>query len=264
MPWARRIGLYGGGIVLVIWIGAWIVLSGAAGQAWRWGERQVLEASADMGLRIENILLEGRENANRDILLALMNVRKGDPLFSLNPEEARDLIRRVDWVADARIERRWPDTVFVAITERQPLALWQRDKRLHLIDDAGEIIMTGDMERFQDLKIVIGEDAPQHARSILSILETFPDLYDKTRAAQRMDNRRWDLVLAQGTTVKLPETDIGPALSRLHEAHEERRILDHNLQSIDVRKSGSLIIRARPGEAEQYKAAAGQSRPDDI
>jgi len=263
IPWAKRFGLYIGAFVLILWLGAWIVFSGAAGSAWRWSEAQALELSADMGLRIDNILLEGREHASRDILLALINVRKGDPLFSLNPEEARDLIRRVDWVRDARIERRWPDTIYIDIQERRPLALWQRSEKLHLIDTAGEIIMTGRMERFKTLKIVIGEDAPQKAGALIETLKAHEPLYTRMRAAQRIDTRRWNLVLKNGTIVKLPENDVSKAIQRVVDMHDAQDLLDRPLESIDARAPDRLIVRTRPGELQNLKLpAAGQDDND--
>src|SRR3546814_17144066 len=62
------------------------------------------------------------------------------------------------------------DTLFIAITERRPLALWQRHRTLALVDEDGVVITDRRLGRFATLPIVIGDGAPERAKGAIAML----------------------------------------------------------------------------------------------
>ncbi len=254
MPLVRRVGLVGGVLVFALWIGAWLVMSGTVGRAAEWSTHTALDLSADAGFAVKDVLVEGRVNTDPDVLKALINIQKGDPLFSFDPAEARELIERISWVREARVQRLLPGTVYIGLTERRPLALWQKKKRLILIDEGGEIITDSGLENFRDLIIVTGDNAPEHTPHLLAMLSAEPDLLERVEAAARVSDRRWDLKLKSGIRVRLPEDDIGFALRRLAMTQEEERILDKDIVNVDLREPDRIVVRTRPGAVQTYKA----------
>ena len=98
-----------------------------------------------------------------------------------------------------------PDTLVVEIVERRPLALWQHDKKFALIDEEGQVIVRDDVGPFRDLMVVVGEDAPANATALVQMLASEPELMRRVKAAVRVGGRRWNLRLADGIDVKLPE-----------------------------------------------------------
>lgn len=254
IPWVRRFGIVLALFVGVLWAGAWFFLSEADSRLARWGQQSVINLSAGMGFTVQDVFIEGREYSDPAILKALLNIEKGDPLFSVSPKEAKALVERISWVRRAHVERRLPGTLYIRIEERKPLALWQKDKRLYLLDHEGEVITTENMERFKDLVIVIGPDAPQHAPAFLRDIAAEPLVYGRAVSATRIGGRRWDVRLKGGTVIKLPESDVGLALRRLAKAQEEDQVLDKDLESIDLRVPDRMIIRIRPGQVQDYRA----------
>ncbi|MCC6598536.1 MAG: FtsQ-type POTRA domain-containing protein [Alphaproteobacteria bacterium] len=255
IPWARRFGF---ALVLVgglIWLGAWLTLNGTLGRGKDWMENKILMASADMGFAVENILVDGRVYTNPQILMAIVNVGKGDPLFSFDPRAAQALISKIGWVESASVERRWPDTIYIGLKERKPMALWQDEKTLKLLDSNGTVITADRLERFGGLPVVAGPDAPAHAAALLAGLRAEPVLQPYIAYARRLGERRWDLVLKGGVIVRLPEEDLGLALRRLASAQEENSILEKDIVSIDLRESGRLVVQTKPGAVEEYKAS---------
>ncbi|MCB1563142.1 MAG: FtsQ-type POTRA domain-containing protein [Alphaproteobacteria bacterium] len=254
LPWARRFGFVLGALVLLLWGGAWFFLSDADERTAAWGREQTLEITAGLGFTVKDVLIEGRTYSDPETIKALVNVRKGDPLFAFDPAEAKALIEKISWIRSAHVERRLPGTIYIRVQERKPLALWQKDGKLRLLDGRGEVIVSGDMERFENLVIVIGDDAPQNAPALLSDLAAEPLLYERTKAAQRVSGRRWDLTLDGDVRIKLPEEDQGLALRRLALAQEEEQLLDKDVTSVDLREADRMIIRTRPGAVREYKA----------
>lgn len=128
IPLAKRFGLFFVITLSIAWLGAWVVLSGAASRFIDWTENQVILASAKAGFVVDDLLVEGRVNADAAFLLALLNVQKGDPLFGVSPAEAKKLLQETEWIKAARVERRLPSTLYIKLTERKPTALWRYKK----------------------------------------------------------------------------------------------------------------------------------------
>src|SRR3546814_3117335 len=83
------------------------------------------------------------------------------------------------------------DTLFIAITERRPLALWQRHRTLALVDEDGVVITDRRLGRFATLPIVIGDGAPERAKGAIAMLSREPDLLARVRALTWIGDRRW-------------------------------------------------------------------------
>ena len=239
-------------------MGSWFFLSGASTKLSHWVAGEVLTASAGSGLRVENILVEGRKFTDSDALMAILNVGKGDPLFSLQPDAAQEMIEKLSWVRFARVERRLPDTVYVRLEERVPMALWQHNKKLMLIDTFGVAITDHNLKRFKDLILLVGEKAPSMAPEFFKLLESEPELWKRVEAVKLVSDRRWDLKLKNGIVVKLPEQEVTLALRRLAILQEEEKLMDKDVTTIDVREPTRITVRTKPGAVQEYKAAYQQ------
>mgnify|MGYP000845474281 FL=1 len=259
LPWLKRFGILLGGAFFFLWLGAWLWMSGAITRAGDSLENAVIELAAAQGFKVENILVEGRVHADADTLKAIINIERGDPMFAFDPARAKAMIEKMNWVKAARVERRWPDTLYIGLTERVPLALWQRNNALSLIDETGTVITAENLGRFRDLIIVMGDEAPARARDLLSNLQATPQVFPHVASAKWMGERRWDLILKNSVTVKLPEQDYALALKRLEQAQIESGLLDKPLEAIDLRDPARMIVRTKPGQTEEYKAGLKQS-----
>ena len=251
IPWMKRFGFAMVVLLGVIWISSWLYLSGSLARAGDWTEDKILKASADMGFAVDNILVEGREHSDASVLLAMINIEKGDPLFSFNPEDAQELIAQMGWVDEVRVERRWPDTIYVGLKERQPMALWQSEKRLKLLDQSGQVIVTNDLQRFADLIMVSGEGAPEETVALIGNLKAQPEIYDAVETASWVGARRWDLRLKNGIHIRLPEEDAALAIRRLAEAHAQDDVLNKDVKTIDLREGDRISILTKSGTTVQ-------------
>lgn len=229
-------------------------MSGASARFGDWAENKILMTTADAGFKVKNILVEGREFTDIDALKAIINVEKGDPIFSFYPDHARDMIGKLSWVKSVNIERRLPDTIYVGLVERTPMALWQRNKRLSLIDSEGVVLTEHKLQKFKDFIILVGAEVPERAPEFLRLLQSEPVLFKRVEAATLISNRRWDLRLKGNAVVKLPEEETALALRRLVVIHEEENLLDKDVKVIDVREPTRVTVRTKPGSVQEYQA----------
>src|SRR3546814_5079914 len=75
------------------------------------------------------------------------------------------------WVKDARISRRLPDTLVVDIVERDPVAVWQHDGQLHLIDVTGVVLQSVSAGAMPDLPLVVGPNANLQTAGLNKLME---------------------------------------------------------------------------------------------
>ena len=58
--------------------------------------------------------------------------------FTVDLERVQSSLEKLPWVREARVERRWPDTLVVSLVEHVPLARWNDDA---LVNDRGDVFV---------------------------------------------------------------------------------------------------------------------------
>lgn len=204
-----------------------------------------------IGLTVQDVVFEGREKTPEPMLRAALGVSRGDKLLGFSLEAARARVEKLDWVQTATVERRLPGTVVVTLRERQPFAVWQIDpQHFELIDRKGQPVARQDPAKdtvaFTTLPLVVGPGAPETAATLLDQLATYPAIRSHVVAAVRVGGRRWNLHLAGGGDVMLPEGAEPGALARLQELQANQQLLDRPLAVIDMRLPEKLVVRPQP------------------
>lgn len=226
------------------------VATGSAAGVREWMRERVVNLAASAGYRLDRLYVEGRRYTSAQELKDILNMKRGDPLFAFDPDTARAMLLRMSWIKDANVRRELPNTIYVSIIERTPIALWQHDGKVRVIDAEG-VTLTRDLRAFTKLPLVVGENANTNAAVLLSLLSAEPQIAERIDAATWVGGRRWDLNLRGGTVVKLPEDDPGLALKRLADTQGAEGILDKDLAMIDLREPDRTVVRARPGAATE-------------
>lgn len=260
IPWFKRFGVILGVFIVTLWLGAWVWVSGLAQGAANLSEDAAMMLSARSGFRVENILVVNRKKSDPAALKAVLSIEKGDPLFSFDPRAAKKQIEKINWVYKAQVERRWPDTIYIRLEEREPVALWQQNKKLLLIDKEGHVIGDENIKSFSNLIIVMGEGAPAHIEELFSSFAEDSPLFKRISSAKWVGDRRWDLQLYNTITVKLPEADIRTAVRFLEETDQKDQILDKDVRVIDLRESGRMSVEPSSGRVVNYKNAIDKAR----
>ncbi len=222
---------------------AWERVTGEIGEVLR-------DASVRSGLVVAVVEVNGLRRTTRREVVAALGLEAGDPILAIDLGAARGRIESLPWVAAARLSRSLPDRITVSVTERAPLAFWQVEGRLQLIDPDGVLIGTADLAQFPDLPIVVGPGAETHAAGLLAMLDGEPELARQVRGATWVGGRRWNLYLGNDVVVKLPEQDPAAAWAVLAELEREHHILARSINVIDLRLPGGVSVRI-PGKSPE-------------
>jgi cell division protein FtsQ len=250
-------------------IGAAGVLTLALGVTLATGHRGEMLADAtgqaidskfgDAGFRLKAIHVEGASPMATADIVRMAGVYKDQPLLGMDLEALRKRVETVGWVKEARIVRLLPDTLVVAVVERRQLAVWQHGGRQQVIDDHGRVIPEADARRFAALPLVVGDGGAEHAPEILPVIAQRPKLMERMDALVRVDDRRWDLRMKDGSLIQLPAVGEEESLMRLEQLDQRSRIMELGFERIDLRNPDVVAVRPR-----QAPPASGQLAADGI
>lgn len=218
-----------------------------------------LAATATAGFRIEEITISGRGRTNTSDIVAALAAHHGAPILGINLERVKDRLEAIPSVRVAAVERRLPGALHLAIVERQPVAIWQNNGEHLLVDRDGRQI-PGPIAGFEDLPLVVGDGAGARADELLTMLSAEPQLATRVRAAVRVGNRRWNLMLddaQKGLEVRLPEDQPEAAWHRLAQLERENALTSRQISMIDLRTPDRMVLKterpASPAEALKRK-----------
>jgi cell division protein FtsQ len=220
----------------------------------------MLDGTARLGLVVADIKVEGRETTDRETIVTALGAGPGTPILAMSPRRAKEQLETLPWVRSAVVERRLPDTLYVRLVERKPLALWQHGGKLDLIDHEGAVIPVAHLDRFAKLPMVVGESAASHAADLLDMLATEPDLASRVSAAIRVGDRRWNLRIDNAIDVLLPGDAAASAWTQLARLERSSAILKRDVQVVDVRLPDRLVLRVNP-EVPKEAPTSKKGRP---
>ena len=208
---------------------------------------------APLGFRLERVEVQGAPDMARADILRAADLTKDLPILDLRLDDLRQRIEATGWVQDAKVVRLLPDTLIIAVTPRTPAAVWQHDGALKVVDTEGRLIGGADPARFPALPLVVGEGAAEEAKNILPLLRQRPTLMAKVDALVRVDGRRWDLRLKDGSLIQLPAIGADSALIQLDQLDQKQRLLSLGFQRIDLRDPDEVVVRPRAAPAAPAK-----------
>lgn len=206
-------------------------------------DERVLAAGAALGFAVRDIEVEGRRTTHPSEVLEALRARAGTPIFAVDLPQARARLEALPWVRSALIERRLPDTVYVRLVERQPLALWQHGGKIELIDRDAEVIPVARLDRFADLPMVVGEGAARHAAALVAMLAGEKALAQRVSAAVWVGDRRWTLRIDRRIDVLLPEKNPAAAWAELARLEQRDAILKRDVEAVDLRLPDRLVLK---------------------
>ena len=215
--------------------------------------KEIKAAAIENGYRVQAVTIEGRQELSQKKILNLLQVQPNASILDTDLQSLHTRLMQNPWIRQATISRQLPNTIFVKIEERLPVARWQNKGKLSVVDDEGVILTTRSMKKFRKFPIAIGKNAPKHIPGIIKKLKSSHDLYNRVTALTLVSDRRWNIQIDGRIEIKLPENNITQAWKYLEKIEKENKVLNKNVVSIDLRLTDRLIIRER-GNTPRSKA----------
>ena len=203
------------------------------------------EAVGDAGFRVKSVDVQGIKRMDPRPVYEIALDQKTTAMPLVDVADIRKRLLEFGWVKDARVSRRFPDTLVIDIVERKPAALWQDEDRLTLIDAEGVVLDRVPVAQMPDLPLLIGKGANAQTVPLERLLDKTPSLKPQLVSATWVGQRRWDLSFQSGETVALPEGEAAAtsALVRFAKMDQSAGLLGRGILRFDLRIPGKMTVR---------------------
>ncbi len=241
-------------------LSAVLIASGSAYGAYLGGyvDGIVQGITARTGFAVDQIKVVGNRETSEIDILDRLQLDGWTSLIGFDVEAARERIGTLPWVKVAAVRKIYPHTLEVRIDEREPFALWQQGNELSVVEQSGAVIAPFSGGKQALLPLIIGTGAPAKAPDFLARIKKFPELAARVKGYVRVGERRWDLKLENGITVKLPEDGEDQAIADLVRMDHENGLLTRDIAAVDMRLSDRLVVELTPEAATQREAALNE------
>lgn len=172
-------------------------------------------------LVVRHVEVSGNRLAPRDRVEAAAGISLGSPMARLDTGAVRDRVRRLREVASAKVERSWPGTVRIVITERTPRAVVDRDGRYFQLDASGVTVTDGTARPPGLPLLTVSAPGPSDPSSLASlrVIEELPVALRRNLAeVSAASPEAVTLHLADGLTVVWGSDERTPEKLRLIDA----------------------------------------------
>jgi cell division protein FtsQ len=225
--------------------------------------QDICDAAANsVGFRISEIALTGEREVSREDILALAGIGGRTSLLFLDPAQARARLLTNPWIAEATVLKLYPGRLRIAIKERKPFALWQKDGRVYLIATDGTVLEAYVPARYAALPLVVGKGAEHVAKEFIALVARFPDIANKVESSVLVADRRWNLYLKGGVEVLLPEVQTAHALRMLVALDHDKRLLSRDIVAVDLRLPDRVTVRQSDAAAAARDEALKTAEKD--
>lgn len=248
-------------------IGAAVAVTIAGGAALFTGDRLALVGQSiqggiaaqlgHAGFAVTSLQIKGASPAASAAIAAAAGLNKGDPILNVDLEALRLRVQNVGWVEKASVRRMLPNTLMIEVSERPPAAVWQSGGILRVIDKSGKVIAEANPRLYPHLPLLVGAGANGSGAEVLALVSQRARLAERLEAMVRVDDRRWDLRLKDGTIIQLPAVGEDSALIALDSLDQKQRVLDLGLGRIDLRSPEMVVVRRREAAPVSADIIAG-------
>jgi cell division protein FtsQ len=212
---------------------------GFAAAAWPLAERL-------QGHTVNSVRVAGEfRYVSRDVLEQVVADQITKGFFEVDVEAVRAASRALPWVREASVRRVWPDSLHVAIVEREPVARWNAD---FLLEADGSLFEPhGKASRLALVQLYGPEESEREVLAAFARFRTVLGPLGGGIDSLRLHERGgWRLVLANGTALVLAEGQDAATLKRFARA-ASREIAEHldRIEQVDLRYAGGFAVRLK-------------------
>ncbi len=213
-----------------------------------------------LGFGLDRVSVIGHRFTNdRDVFDAL-DLANVATLWQLDMSAILKRIERISWVESAQISRVFPSGLDITIRERTAAAIWSRDGKAMLVDATGRVLGPADRQTVAEnpkrLPVIAGEGATTDLALMLTALNRRPSLQTLVAKSERIAERRWRLVLNNGSTIELAAEREIEGIDAVTSDMTLTRALKGPPVIIDLRTPGRTTVRPRAAAAATATATA--------
>ena len=214
-----------------------------------------------LGFGIDQVNITGQRYTNDADVFDALDLANVPTFMAFDADATLKRIERVSWVDTAQITRQYPATLNIEIHERTPSALWSHGGTTYLVDATGRVLGPVPEKNGWTLPRVAGEGANTEIATLLTAISRNPEIEEHFDHGQRISERRWSVVLRNGSRIELAADREVEGLDQVAANRALLAAIESRAVVIDVRVPGRVAVRPLEGSVAARVAAAEAERP---
>jgi cell division protein FtsQ len=195
------------------------------------------------GFGIDQVNISGQHFASDNDIYDALDLTNVKTFAAFDSEAVLKRIERIPWIDKVQMTRVYPGTLDIVVRERTPALIWTRGNENYLVDATGRVLGPTPTANNWTLPRVVGEGAKDDANLLLAVVRRYPAIQSQFAYGQRIGERRWRIVLKNGTMLDLAADRETEGLQEITSAPAVVPALKGTAMVVDVRTPGRITMR---------------------
>lgn len=180
-------------------------------------------------------------------LMNVLNSRKDQSFLLLNTIELAEELELLPWIRKAAVQKRWPATLVLTVSEHEPVAVWNQSAVLN-----GEGMPLERPVADMSLAELSGpEGAPETVMShYLQFGQIFQEFGFRIAAVDLKARGAWSLTLHKGIEISLGQKEVLERSRRVVKVLRSDNFDIDNIETIDARYPNGAAVKLKQETAE--------------
>ncbi len=201
------------------------------------------KATAVIHKPVEHIAIKGQFNLveKTEIQKLVSSALEGD-FMNIDLLALKRAIEKNPWVHKADLNRAWPSSLEIKITEQKPIARWNNEG---FLNQYGDLIYADINDRLQEQPVLNGTPENSHvvAKMYLDLSIELAKYQLKINELTLSSQYSWSLVLKNGVKLVFGENDVIIKLSKFLYVYDQHlRAYFNTVKKIDLRYDNGLAV----------------------
>ena len=193
------------------------------------------------GCRLEKITVHG---SNMILDSEIYNITKpfiGSNTFFLPLGKIQRLIAKNPWCKNITVIKKLPNEIVVRLEEHKAFGVVNDES---IINSKLSPIVDYDRELHANLELLlIDSDNLCDSENFINELRNFPEIFSNIRRIECISNRRWNIILKNGSQLKLPGNNLRKTLIKIKRLYDNGKIFSSNyVKAVDFRIPEKMFI----------------------
>mgnify|MGYP006101399285 CR=1 FL=1 len=188
---------------------------------------------------IKEIIIKGAIAVDQIKLKNELNFLRNTSLFFLKEKEIASVTNKNGFISNVQLKKKYPNTLKILISENRPVATQIDDKKKYYLTQDGKKINFIELKIFENLPVIFGDQ--KNFSSFFKNLEKSNFNIKNVKAFYYFEIGRWDIVLKDEITIKLPRTGYQTILTKIDLILNDPTFVEYKI--LDYRIKNQLILQ---------------------
>lgn len=203
---------------------------------------------AERLVRIREFVFVGNRYLKDEEIKSLINLKKGDPLFSASKKEIYRRLKASSWIKDAVVRKDLSGRVIIKVSEATPVAILKTNGKSYLIDNNGVFLEEMKDEAVMFLPVIRDIDPYSNKATFIEAVKFVNALNEKglshTTNVEIYGQRAEDISMRLDTIlIKIGAGELDKKLKRLFVVKDEIQRRNLSVEYIDLRFDNKVVVK---------------------